>query len=189
MMMYKPGDLPRGCTKKSRVIDCTYPDTKYPLFWCTLLLLWQSVIFMENNMENGIYYIDLTTEGGSGKAYIASPAKVTVKDGKMTAELVWSSPNYDYMEIGGIGYSPVNKSGNSIFEVAIDALDTDIPAKAETIAMSKPHMIDYTLHFNSSAIKSENGGINPVMWICIGAAVLCAAAAVWVIGRRKRNAK
>ncbi|MBR0089842.1 MAG: hypothetical protein IJP94_08395 [Clostridia bacterium] len=143
---------------------------------------------MENDMENGVYYIDLTMKGGSGKAYIASPAKITVNDGKMTAELVWSSPNYDYMEIGGIGYSPVNKSGNSVFEVTVDALDTDIPVKAETIAMSKPHLIDYTLHFNSSGIKNANG-INVTVWICIGAAVLCAAAAVWVIGRRKRNAK
>ena len=140
-------------------------------------------------MENGNYLIDFTMTGGSGKAYIISPAPLTVKDGKMNARLEWSSPNYDLMVVGGAEYKPVNESGNSVFEVDIDALDTDIPIKAETLAMSEPHMIDYTLHFNSSTLKSADSGANPAIWFCIGAAVLCAAVAVWLPGRRKRNAE
>lgn len=140
-------------------------------------------------MESGNYLIDFTMTGGSGKAYIVSPAPLTVKDGKMNARLEWSSPNYDYMEIDGVGYSPINESGNSVFEVDIDALDTDIPIKAETLAMSEPHMIDYTLHFDSSTLKGADSGANPAVWFCIGAAVICAAALAAIKGGKRRNAK
>ena len=37
------------------------------------------------SIEDGVYNIDITMEGGSGKAYIKSPVEVTVKDGEMTA--------------------------------------------------------------------------------------------------------
>lgn len=40
-------------------------------------------------------------EGGSGRATVDSPAALTVAEGKMTATIVWSSPNYDYMIVDG----------------------------------------------------------------------------------------
>ena len=46
-----------------------------------------------NINQDRTFDVDITMEGGSGKAYIKSPVTVTVKDGKMTATLVCSSKN------------------------------------------------------------------------------------------------
>ena len=48
----------------------------------------------------------MTLEGGSGRATVESPAALTVADGIMTATIVWSSPNYDYMLVDGEKYLP-----------------------------------------------------------------------------------
>ena len=50
---------------------------------------------------DGSYTCAVTLEGGSGRATVESPAALTVADGTMTAVIVWSSPNYDYMLIDG----------------------------------------------------------------------------------------
>ena len=105
------------------------------------------------NLADGEYQIAVTLTGGSGKATVESPAKMIVNGGKMTGIIVWSSPNYDQMVVDGQQYLPVPRAGNSTFEIPISALDTDIPIQAETTAMSEPHMIDYTLHFDSSSIQ------------------------------------
>ena len=47
--------------------------------------------------KDGAYTCNVTLEGGSGRATIESPTELTVADGKMTAEITWSSPNYDYI--------------------------------------------------------------------------------------------
>ena len=105
------------------------------------------------NLADGEYQIAVTLAGGSGKATVESPAKLNVVGGKMTAIIVWSSPNYDQMIVDGEQYLPVPRSGNSTFEIPVTAFDEDIPIQAETTAMSEPHMIDYTLHFDSSSIQ------------------------------------
>ena len=86
-------------------------------------------------------------EGGSGRATVESPAALTVADGKMTATIVWSSPNYDYMIVDGEKYLPTNTEGNSTFEIPVAALGTPLTVTADTVAMSKPHEIEYTLTF------------------------------------------
>ena len=101
----------------------------------------------------GEHQVDVTLEGGTGRATVENPAKLVVADGKMTATIVWSSPNYDQMIVDGEQYLPVNTSGNSTFEIPVSALDADIAVQAETTAMSEPHMIDYTLHFDSGSLK------------------------------------
>ena len=65
---------------------------------------------------DGSYTCEVTLEGGSGRATVDSPAALTVADGKMTATIVWSSPNYDYMIVDGEKYLPTNTEGNSTFE-------------------------------------------------------------------------
>ena len=106
------------------------------------------------NLADGDYQVAVTLEGGSGKATVESPAKLIVENGKMTAVIVWSSPNYDQMIVDGEQYLPVPRDGNSTFEIPVSAFDKDLPVQAETTAMSQPHMIDYTLNFDSSTITS-----------------------------------
>ena len=96
---------------------------------------------------DGEYSVSVTLEGGSGRATVESPAALTVADGKMTAAIVWSSPNYDYMIVDGEKYLPTNTEGNSTFEIPVAALDTPLAVTADTVAMSKPHEIEYTLTF------------------------------------------
>lgn len=103
---------------------------------------------------DGAYTIEVTLEGGSGRAGIDSPAKLMVTDGLMTATLQWSSPNYDYMLVDGEKYLPVNPEGNSVFEIPVAALDEPITVVGDTVAMSTPHEIEYTLTFHSETMKA-----------------------------------
>ena len=96
---------------------------------------------------DGAYTCKVTLEGGSGKASVESPAALTVADGKMTATIVWSSPNYDYMIVDGEKYLPTNTEGNSTFVIPVAALGTPLSVTADTVAMSTPHEIEYTLTF------------------------------------------
>ena len=104
-------------------------------------------------LDNGQYSVEVTLEGGSGKAYVESPMQINVIEGEITAVVVWSSPNYDQMIVGGEQYLPVPRTGNSTFQIPLDELVADLPVQAETTAMSEPHMIDYTIHFDLSTLK------------------------------------
>ena len=106
-------------------------------------------------LEDGNYTAKVSLEGGSGKATVESPAKLTVKDNEITAVIKWSSPNYDYMVVDGEKYEMTNKEGNSTFEIPVAGFDGPIPVKANTVAMSEPHEIDYTLKFDSESLKEE----------------------------------
>ena len=102
---------------------------------------------------DGSYTCEVTLEGGSGRATVDSPAALTVADGKMTATIVWSSPNYDYMIVDGEKYLPTNTEGNSTFEIPVSVLGVPLSVVADTVAMSTPHEIEYTLTFSA---PSEN---------------------------------
>lgn len=109
-------------------------------------------------VEDGSYTIELTMEGGSGRASIQSPTQITVADGAATAILEWSSPNYDYMLVNGEKYLPVNTEGNSVFEVPVEALDAPLTMIGDTVAMSTPHEVEYTVTFHSETLESAESG-------------------------------
>lgn len=107
------------------------------------------------NLADGEYTVEVTLEGGSGKASVESPAKLTVADGSCTAEIIWSSSNYDYMLIDGdMMFEPVNTEGSSTFEIPVTGFDYKMPVQADTTAMSQPYLIDYTLYFDSATIQA-----------------------------------
>ena len=105
--------------------------------------------------KDGEYSIQVDLTGGSGKAYISSPAILYVRGGKAYARLAWSSENYDYMIVGGEKYLPVNETGNSVFEVPITVMDGDMYVIADTTAMGTPHEVNYVLNFYSDSIASK----------------------------------
>ena len=111
-----------------------------------------------STVEDGTYTIELTMEGGSGRASIQSPAQITVTDGAATATLEWSSPNYDYMLVNGEKYLPINTEGNSVFEVPVEALDAPLTMIGDTVAMSTPHEVEYTVTFHSETLESAESG-------------------------------
>ena len=107
-----------------------------------------------STVEDGSYTIELTMEGGSGRASIQSPAQLAITDGAATATLEWSSPNYDYMLVNGEKYLPVNTEGNSVFEVPVEALDAPLTMIGDTVAMSTPHEVEYTVTFHAETFES-----------------------------------
>ena len=104
------------------------------------------------DVADGTYTCEVTLQGGSGRASVDSPATIIVKDGKVTADIVWSSPNYEYMLVDDVQYDPIQTEGNSEFQIPV-TLDEDMAVSALTVAMSQPHLIDYTLHFDSVTLS------------------------------------
>lgn len=103
-------------------------------------------------VADGVYSIEVTLGGGSGRTTVISPAKLTVANGAMVATIEWTSPNYDYMIVGGEKYLQVNTEGNSVFEIPVAALNVELDVIGDTVAMSKPREIEYTLTFHSESM-------------------------------------
>ncbi len=142
---------------------------------------------------DGRYFIDAALSGGSGRAQIESPAELTVTDGAATAVIIWSSPYYTYMLIDGTYYYPVSTDGNTAFEIPV-TLDKDIAVTAQTVAMSQPHDIDYTIYLDSATLKPLDSGASalPPLGIAAAAAsglVVLAAVFLIVIAVKKRAGK
>lgn len=93
--------------------------------------------------------VEVTLEGGTGRASIASPAEVKETDEGDIATIEWSSPHYDYMIVEGKRYLPTNTGGNSTFDIPVLAYDEPFAVIADTTAMSTPHEIEYELTFHS----------------------------------------
>ena len=104
-------------------------------------------------MADGEYSVAVTLAGGTGKSTVISPAVLQIEKGEMTARIEWSSPYYDYMIVDFIKYYPINAEGNSVFEIPVRALDKELKVTADTVAMSTPHEIEYTLTFHSEGLQ------------------------------------
>ncbi|SFG33386.1 hypothetical protein SAMN04487761_11333 [Lachnospiraceae bacterium C7] len=143
-------------------------------------------------LDDGAYTIKVQLKGGSGRASIDSPAKVTVKDKEATAIIKWSSANYDYMIVNGKKYKTINKKGNSQFEIPIVAFNEEMTVIGDTTAMSKPHEIEYTLKFdlNSAQVVEERSSYTKGL-LTIGAlcfvAVLVGSVMVIISKMRKKK--
>ena len=104
-------------------------------------------------LADGEYTVEVSLSGGTGKATVTSPARMTVTDGAAQVEIIWSSNKYDYMRIGEEMYLPVNTEGNSTFMIPVTYFDYGMQVMADTTAMSQPHEIEYTLRFSSASIQ------------------------------------
>lgn len=104
--------------------------------------------------QEGEYTCEVTLSGGSGRASVTSPAAI-VSDGEtLTATIEWSSPNYEYMIVDGTQYAPIQTEGNSTFQIPV-TLDAELAVSASTVAMSQPHLVDYTLIFDSTTLTAK----------------------------------
>ena len=103
-------------------------------------------------LADGSYTAEVAFSGGSGKSHIESPVTLTVKDGAVTASVVWSSSKYDYMIVDGERCDVLTTEPGSTFEIPVAAFDTDLTVIGDTTAMSTPHEIEYTLNFASATL-------------------------------------
>ena len=106
--------------------------------------------------EDGNYAAKVTLAGGTGRASIQSPAALRCAGGKFYATIQWSSPNFDYMKVNGTRYELISAPGaNSAFEIPVAAFDTPLAVIADTVAMSEPHEVEYTLTFDSASLTKQ----------------------------------
>lgn len=115
------------------------------------------------SLPEGDLKAEITLSGGTGKTTIQSPADVHIENGVITAEIVWSSSNYDLMIVDGREYTPVSVDGGAKFVVEIPSLNEPLNIQARTVAMSTPHLIDYTITVSSeetAANESDTGSDN-----------------------------
>ena len=109
-------------------------------------------------LSDGEYKVNISMEGGTGKAGITSPASLKVENGKMQVTLVWTSKNYDYMIVDEVTYYNENTGGESTFTIPLESLDEPLEVIADTTAMSVPHEIEYTLSFELEEALGEKTG-------------------------------
>lgn len=124
---------------------------------CAFLILSCTALAAEIKLADGDYEVELELEGGSGKATVDANSSMVVEDGKATVKVTWSSPNYDYMVVDGTTYYPINNGeGNSVFEIPVLAINEGYSVIGDTVAMSKPHEIEYTLIVKFDEKDSSN---------------------------------
>ena len=158
--------------------------------------VWEKGIQVD--LPDGEYEIEVQLTGGSGRASVTSPAILQVQDEKAVIEIEWSSPNYDYMTMDGETYYmivdgekllPVNTEGNSVFEIPVASFDTALDVIADTVAMSKPHEIEYTILLDSASIANAGKKPMEVIAVVYVAAVIAVSITAWQIHRKRKGKK
>ena len=151
-------NYPDGTVEKAHGFDIPVPHLKKE-FNCALVgkkgKWYDHKVSVSNpipTVKDGSYTAQVSLSGGTGRAAVGSPAEITVENGMIWATVVWSSPNYDCMVVEGKTYNRINREGNSTFRIPV-VLDKDMKVRAQTTAMSTPHMIDYILRFSTLRIK------------------------------------
>lgn len=122
----------------------------------TVMLLFAVLLFSSfatndgKILSDGTYCANVKFEGGTGKAKIISPALLTVSNGAASVTVFWNSKSYDYMIVEGVKYMNLTPGDSSSFSFPIKELGKKIDVIANTVAMSRPHEIEYTLTFTLS---------------------------------------
>ncbi len=101
---------------------------------------------LTGGLKDGEYTASVSMNGGTGKAYIENTCHVVIKEGKAMATIVWSSKNYDYMVVDGQKLlNEANAGEPSQFTIPVKDFDKEFKVIADTVAMSTPHEIEYTI--------------------------------------------
>lgn len=143
------------------------------VFLCCILVVLNITWVMaddKSGISDGEYMVEVILEGGTGRAGIESPALLTAKDGRYSVRLIWSSSNYDYMLAGGEKYINRAQPGErSLFDIPVEDLGQPFKIIGDTVAMSTPHEIEYTLTVMAPEAVSKE--FNPVP-VCLVLAVI-----------------
>lgn len=149
------------------------------------------------NLEDGLYEVEVSLEGGSGRASVFSPAALNIEEGRAVVEIVWSSPYYDYMIVDGIQYMPedtaisgrkLKKTEVSVFRIPVSRLDVPLAVTADTTAMGMPHEIQYEIRFDEKNIKLAVEDKESISGLVYGVlAVVLVALAVLIFRKRKET--
>ena len=106
-----------------------------------------------SNPEECAKTVEVTLEGGTGKASLTSPTKIVPQKDGYLATIEWSSKHYDYMIVDDVKYTPVSVGETSVYEIPVKDLSVPLEVIADTVAMSEPHEIEYTITFLVDTMK------------------------------------
>ena len=106
-------------------------------------------------LEDGVYTVEVTLGGATGKTAVETPTEITVENGEVTATITFNSTNYDYVAIEGEKFELISEEGNSSFVIPVGGFDWNMPIKADSVALGKPRELDYTLYFDAETISEK----------------------------------
>ena len=115
----------------------------------------------ELDLENGIYTIEVASEGGLIGTQAVSPQRMQIKDGTMTALVEWENEYYQYMVVDGVKYLPEKREGNSKFKIPVKRTDTDIPVTVCRNDLGVAAEAQCVLHYDSATIQKAASRVNP----------------------------
>lgn len=91
------------------------------------------------------------------------------------------------MKIQDAQFKPVQKEGNSVFELPITEFDTPVAVVADTTAMGTPHEIEYTLTFLQDSVKRATSF--GMVAVAAGAVIVVIAVVIVFWIKRRKKAK
>jgi len=97
--------------------------------------------------------IEVSLEGGTGKVTLITPTLIKEEAEGYLVTFEWSSKNYDYMIVDEVKYLPVEVNEHSIFEIPVKDISEPLNVIADTVAMSKPHEVEYVITFAVDSMK------------------------------------
>ena len=135
----------------------------------------------ETSLDDGLYSVEFTCEGGSGKGGVEA-VEAEVEDGQITTLCVYmTSPYYDYCIYYGEQYKNATGEGNSSFDLPY--VEESFLLTADTLAMSQPHEIDYTVTLDLDSMKPMEGGMGTFLPVIISGAVLLGIIILFIVLR------
>ena len=102
-------------------------------------------------LADGEYTCAVSLEG-EGRATLASPALLTVKDGACAARIVFSTKKIDYVIVDGEKYEPVSTEDGAAFEVPVAAFGLKLSLIADSTAIKPAVEVQYTVTFDADTI-------------------------------------
>ena len=103
------------------------------------------------NLPDGEYACSVTL-AGEGRAALASPAALTVENGRCMAEIVFSTKKIDYVIVGGQRYEPIRTEGGAAFLVPVAAFGLKLPITVDSTAIKPAVEVHYAMTFDGSTL-------------------------------------
>jgi hypothetical protein len=113
-----------------------------------------SAVDNSTTLKDGVYTpSSFSWSGGSGRLAYIRCNKLTVKNGKVYATIVFGSSKYDQLKANGSVYSK-SGGGNATFVIPVK-LNSNNTIIGRTTAMSQPHWIKYTIYVGKAESKAQ----------------------------------
>ncbi|MBR2571895.1 MAG: hypothetical protein IKE30_07180 [Clostridia bacterium] len=105
-------------------------------------------------LSDGTYTCDVRLEG-AGRASLASPAVVTVQDGKCSARIVFSTSKIDYVIVDGQRFEPAGNENGAAFTVPVAVFDRKLPITVDSTAITPSVEVAYSMTFDAQSIAPQ----------------------------------